>query len=133
MASRPTIHLMVPPPLYVNGAYGMNQSVINTIFPGETAAGIRPIAKVGIEPRILALTLSLDVDSEAMGLGTPIDLYGLFQAHCPVKGGTTGHPPNNTDTPCDWLGSGGRDGCHPSNSGYGKVAAAVRGALAPPV
>ena len=34
MTSKPKIWLMVPPPLYADGVYGMNQTVINTLFPG---------------------------------------------------------------------------------------------------
>ena len=53
MDSNPTIHVMVPPPLYENGVYqGMNQTVINSIFPGVGQAGIGTIAKkAGSIPR----------------------------------------------------------------------------------
>ena len=112
MASKPTIHVMVPPPLYVNNVYGMNQTVVNTLLPGTTTAGIRAIAY------------------EA-GLTAPIDLFSLFQKHCSVTGGTPHHDPNNI-TDCDWVGSGGRDGCHPDNVGYGQIAAAVKAAITTP-
>jgi lysophospholipase L1-like esterase len=36
MPSKPKVFVMVPPPLYRDGVYGMNQTVINTIFPGTT-------------------------------------------------------------------------------------------------
>jgi len=110
MASKPVVYIMVPPPLYKDGRYGMNQTVINSIFPGDSPAGIRSIAK-------------------AAGLPAPIDLYSLFQSHCPVVGGTPGHAANSTDTYCDWVGSGGRDGCHPDNTGYRQIAAAVKAAV----
>merc|ERR1711904_84875 len=29
----PEVHIMIPPPLMQNGAYNMNQTIINTIFP----------------------------------------------------------------------------------------------------
>ena len=45
--------------------------------------------------------------------------------------GTPGHSPNKTDVPCDWIGGGGRDACHPSNVGYGKLAEAVKKVIAP--
>merc|ERR1712039_515298 len=106
MPSKPKVLTMVPPPLYVNDAYGMNQTVINSVFPGNGPAGVRTIAT-------------------KLGLDTPIDLYSLFQAHCPVSGGTPGHGNNNTDTYCDWIGSGGKDGCHPDDTGYGEIASLV--------
>ena len=67
--------------------------------------------------------------AKANKLPPPVDLYSLFQKHCPVGGGTPGHPNNGTDTPCDWIGSGGLDGCHPDDYGYLQVAMAVRDAL----
>jgi hypothetical protein len=90
----------------------MNQTVINSLFPGTGPAGVRTLAK-------------------AAALPPPIDLFSLFQAHCPVLGGTPGHAPNKTDVPCDWIASGGRDACHPSNEGYGQVAATVKKVIAP--
>eukprot|EP01043_Picozoa_sp_COSAG02_P058170 COSAG02_NODE_7195_length_3126_cov_1.920714_2_plen_431_part_00 len=106
LETKPRVYLMVPPPLYQDGRYGMNQTVINTLFPGTGPAGVRTLAKEN-------------------GLPTPIDLFSLFQGHCPVLGGTPGHPPNKTDVPCDWIARG-TDACHPSNEGYGKVAMAVK-------
>lgn len=113
MPSAPKIWLMVPPPLYRDGTYGMNQTVINTLFPAaDGPASVRSLAK-------------------GAGLAEPIDLYSLFQAHCPVSGGTPGHPPNKTDIRCDWIGRDGTDACHPNNVGYGKIAAAVKAVIAP--
>eukprot|EP01051_Picozoa_sp_SAG22_P015119 SAG22_NODE_1932_length_3292_cov_1.713749_2_plen_174_part_00 len=113
MPSKPRILLMVPPPLYRNGVYGMNQTVINSIFPAGpgVAASVRGIAKTA-------------------GLSAPlVDLFSLFQRHCPVTGGTPGHPNNDTDVNCDWVGSGGADGCHPNDIGYGQVATLVAAAI----
>lgn len=106
LSSRPTVHVMVPPPLYFDGCYGMNQTVLNSVFPR-------------VVPDI----------AQRNGLAVPIDLYTLYQQHCPVVGGTPGHENNSTDVYCDWVGSGGVDGCHPDNTGYGKVAEAVMAAL----
>ena len=33
MDSKPEVYLMVPPPLYQDGAYNMNQTVINDVLP----------------------------------------------------------------------------------------------------
>jgi hypothetical protein len=41
----PTVYLMVPVPLYQHQRYGMNQTVINTLFPGDGPAGVRTLAK----------------------------------------------------------------------------------------
>ena len=32
-AAGPEVHIMIPPPLMEQGAYGMNQTIINTVFP----------------------------------------------------------------------------------------------------
>ena len=106
----PKIYLMVPPPLYQDGAYGMNQTVINSLFPGDGVAGVNTLAK-------------------ASGLDAPIDLFSLWEGHCPVLGGTPDHPANKTHVLCDWIAKG--DACHPSNEGYGKLAAAVKAKIAP--
>ena len=97
---------MVPPPLYRDGVYGMNQTVINSILPGNGSRSIRAIAAKA-------------------GLRKPIDLFDLFRLHCPIVAGTPGHSPNSSDAACDWIGSGGMDGCHPDDVGYGQVAKAV--------
>ena len=40
----PEVHIMIPPPLMENGAYNMNQTIINTIFPRfVTSLSIRKI------------------------------------------------------------------------------------------
>ena len=84
--------------------------MINTVFPGAGPASVRGIAaKAGLPP--------------------PIDLFFLFEKHCPVTGGTPGHAANDTDVNCDWVGSGGTDGCHPNDIGYGQVAALVAAAI----
>ena len=112
MASNPKIWLMVPPPLYRDGTYGMNQTVINTLFPAAAgAAAVRALAK-------------------AASLPEPIDLFSLFQGHCPVSGGTPGHPENKTLVTCDWIARGGTDACHPNDMGYGKIAEAVKAVIA---
>ena len=100
----------MPPPLYQDGAYGMNQTVINTLFPGDGAAGVKTLAK-------------------ASGLDAPIDLFSLWEGHCPVLGGTPGHPNNKTHVLCDWIATG--DACHPSNEGYTQLAKAVAAKIAP--
>lgn len=113
MPSKPNILLMVPPPLYRDGTYGMNQTVINTLFPATAGpAAVRTLAK-------------------AAGLPEPIDLFSLFEGHCPVSGGTPGHPENKTLVTCDWIARGGTDACHPNDTGYGKIAEAVKAAIAP--
>lgn len=121
LSPKPKLYVMVPPPLYRDGRYNMNQTVINSLFPGSGPAAVRTIA-------------------EALGLPTSqvIDIYSLFQKQCPVAGGTPGHAPNATDVPCDWIGwcSGvnstqclGIDGCHPNDVGYGHVARLVHAAI----
>ena len=45
LSPKPALYMMVPPPLYRDGRYNMNQTVINSIFPGSGPASIRSIAK----------------------------------------------------------------------------------------
>ena len=78
LLTKPKVYLMVPPPLYQDGRYGMNQTVINTLFPGDGPAGVRTLAK-------------------AAGLSEPIDLFTLFQKECPVLGGVS------SQIICRWL------------------------------
>ena len=63
---------------------------------------------------------------------TPAALHGAlhYVAHCSAR--TPGHAENATDVPCDWIASGGKDACHPSDIGYGKLAEAVEAAIAAP-
>ena len=106
MPSRPTVHIVIPPPIYRDGVYGMLQTAVNTDLP-------RLIPQVAADNQ----------------LPPPIDLFALFQAHCPIVYGTPGHPPNSTDVSCDWIGSGGWDACHPDDFGYLQVATAVQAAI----
>ena len=106
MPSQPTLLLMTPPPLYRDGRYGMLQYVINTELPRLVPAA-----------------------AAAKGLDAPIDLFSMYERHCPILSGTPGHPPNATDLPCDWIGCGGVDACHPDNAGYGQIARVVREAI----
>ena len=109
LASSPRIHIMTPLPLYKDGRYGMLQTAINTDLPR-------------LVPAV----------ATANALPPPIDLFALFQKHCPIRSGTPGHPPNATDQPCDWIGCGGVDACHPNNEGYSQLAAAVMAVVGPP-
>jgi lysophospholipase L1-like esterase len=102
------VFIMIPPPLYMDGVYGMNQTVINTVFPPS----VKQIASQNQLP-------------------PPIDLFSLFQSHCPVVAGTPGHPANASDVYCDWVGSGGKDACHPDDIGYLKLAEAVKKTIDP--
>ena len=121
LSSKPKVYVMVPPPLYRDGRYNMNQTVINSLFPGSGPAGVRTIAEAVRVP-----------ESQV------IDIYSLFQKECPVVGGTPGHPPNATDVACDWIGwcAGasstqclGIDGCHPNDVGYGEIAKLVHATI----
>ena len=81
--------------------------------------GVRRKRRVVVVPRV-ALENKLP---------PPIDLFGMYEGHCPIAYGTPGHPSNATDQPCDWIGCGGVDACHPDDVGYGEIAKAVRGVL----
>ena len=102
MPSKPAVHIMSPPPLYRDGVYGMLQSAINS----DLQTLVPKIAKDN-------------------NLDAPVDLFALFEGECPIKYGTPGIASNATDVPCDWIGAGGKDGCHPNNEGYGRLAELV--------
>ena len=61
--------------------------------------------------------------------GRPWKHSGFYEGHCLIRYGTPGVPPNATDQPCDWIGCGGVDACHPDNVGYGEIAKAVKAAM----
>lgn len=112
MASRPRILIMTPPPLYKDGRYGMLRAPARRIAQ-KAAAGSLPESRrvsrrVDTETAINSdLPKLVPQVATAGGLPPPIDLFGLWERHCPIASGTPGHPPNATDTPCDWIGCGG--------------------------
>ena len=106
MPSKPQIFIMSPPPLYKDGRYNMEQEVLNTELP-------KLVPQVALQNK----------------LPPPIDLFKMYEGHCPIRYGTPGVPPNATDQPCDWIGCGGVDACHPDNVGYGEIAKAVKAAM----
>ena len=59
------------------------------------------------------------------GLAAPVDLFSLFETHCPIAAGTPGHLPSKAVVPCEWIATGGMDACHPDNTGYDQIARAV--------
>uniref|UniRef100_A0A7S1PPQ7 SGNH hydrolase-type esterase domain-containing protein n=1 Tax=Alexandrium catenella TaxID=2925 RepID=A0A7S1PPQ7_ALECA len=63
LSSKPTVYIMVPPPLYLDHVYDMNLKVINTELPDK----LRRVAELN-------------------GLAPPIDVFGAFLEHCPHPG-----------------------------------------------
>ena len=59
MSSQPNVYLVMPPPLYTDGAYTMNKTLINYVLPRALR-------------RIASTALSLE----------PIDVYDHFARHC---------------------------------------------------
>ena len=55
-------------------------------------------AKIGLSESAGIRTIA-----KACGLPAPIDIYSLFQKHCPITAGTPGHAANSTDQVCDWV------------------------------
>ena len=96
MPSNPSIWLVLPPPLYPE-VWGFQPSVINDLLPGHGPAGVRTIA------------------AEA-GLAPPIDVFSMFDTHCPVQAGGTS---------CDWIS----DPIHPNQNGYMHIAEAAKAAI----
>ena len=100
MKSSPTLYVMVPPPLYQDDVYSMNQTVINgvlpIILPREVVAPL--VASFGAE-KVKQLSIF-----DALG-GTALERYEAF---------------------CDLQNC---DQCHPNDAGYGALAMAVFKAL----
>lgn len=59
MPSQPNVFLVMPPPLYTDGAYTMNKTLINVVLPK-------------LLRRVAATSLSL----------APIDVYSTYAKHC---------------------------------------------------
>ena len=131
LSPRPAITLMIPPPLYRDGRYNFNQTVINTLLPQLVRQAAR--AAQDSTPDDISDHTTHHPDSAFKynrSTGLPvIDIFSIFEKHCPVVGGTPGHPANSTDVPCDWIGWNGIDACHPNNVGYAQIARAVRASI----
>ena len=59
MPSQPNLFLVLPPPLYTDGIYTMNKTLINSVLPQL----LKSVA-----------TTALDLE--------PIDVYGMYASHC---------------------------------------------------
>jgi len=105
LASRPLVFVMVPPPLYLENAYGMLQSVINVKFQPL----VRRIAQENRLPPAISIF-------DAFKAGCP----DLQQNSCQYISGST----PSRDLAHD-------DGCHPNDDGYLLIARTVHAAIAP--
>lgn len=108
----PQIYTMIAPPLMKQGDYGMNQTVINSVFP--------------------TLLPLIAKEKELLG---PIDVFKGFggisdwQAHFPEAGCVL----DSTWQPCNWYcDEQSCDQCHPNNDGYKHMASVVFQALTLP-
>mmetsp|Transcript_38116 Transcript_38116/g.88711 ORF Transcript_38116/g.88711 Transcript_38116/m.88711 type:complete len:212 (+) Transcript_38116:481-1116(+) len=107
----PEIFLSVPPPLMKNMAYGMNQTVINDFLPSF----IPKIAAANKIPAAKVISVF-----EALG--------GESKSGFPVNGCTIQNC--KTLSYCKYYcGAITCDQCHPSDEGYGMIAATVAKAL----
>jgi len=107
----PAIWTMIPPPLMQNDSYGMNQTVINTVFPRI----IRDITQTN--------HVNGWVDIWA-AMGGVADWQSRFPASCSAD--TVGKWPS-----CKYFCDAGRatwpcDQCHPGDAGYEYMAAWVK-------
>ena len=110
----PKIYLMVPPPLLEQGAYGMNQSVINHVLPKIVPAFLSaPAADV---PPITGL----------------VDLFAALGGHALAGLGPKGCTLNTSRPSCCayFCDKQSCDQCHPNDVGYALLARTVRDVLA---
>jgi len=103
LTSKPTFLIMRPPPLYVDGRYGMNKTVSNKVIPGL----LERIRKLKNLPPI-------------------VDVYSAFDEHCPVATNT------RTNHNCTWIATDehlavrpGFEGVHPTTEGNKAMAKVV--------
>jgi len=114
-AAGPKIYNAVPPPLMLNAVYGMNETVINTVFPS------------------LITTINADnkLDAKAIDVFGALGGVADWQTAFP-KGGCT---LNNTGTAakCGYFCSSAQkwtcDQCHPDNVGYNAMAATMKAGM----
>ena len=112
----PLIYAMVPPPLMKQGAYGMNETVINTVLPA-------------LIPLIAARAASTVNKSHPVRMAkAPIDLYAAMGG---VKDWKTAEPTagcalSSAWKPCKWwCDAQSCDQCHPNDNGYAHLAEAL--------
>jgi lysophospholipase L1-like esterase len=103
------VFVAVPPPLMQASVYGMNQTVINSVFPTL-------IPKIALK---YLKTTPIDVFT-ALG-GTP-DWETTFPKGCTLKDAKTAGC-------ADFCDAQSCDQCHPNDNGYGVLAAAVKAGL----
>ena len=116
----PDVYVMVPPALMQQGAYGMNQTVINTVFPN-------------LVPAIFVASVA----NASLGLKNLIDVY-KGMGGVPAPAWQTELPPkctlNSTWAPCAWYcdaQSCAPGQCHPNDVGCKQLAKVVYEGLAP--
>eukprot|EP00747_Dinoflagellata_sp_TGD_P132839 gnl/TRDRNA2_/TRDRNA2_175125_c1_seq11.p1 gnl/TRDRNA2_/TRDRNA2_175125_c1~~gnl/TRDRNA2_/TRDRNA2_175125_c1_seq11.p1 ORF type:complete len:272 (+),score=19.26 gnl/TRDRNA2_/TRDRNA2_175125_c1_seq11:31-846(+) len=103
LSSQPEVHIMVPPPLFMDGFHGLNQTVIQNVLP--------PLV------RKIATT---------KGLPPPIDNFKSFTMQCPSYSKNVGRKSYMYDRrDCKLI----YDGCHPTAIGYTKIAELVHEAI----
>jgi len=105
----PKIYVMIPVPLMQNGAYGMNATVIN-----------------GVYPKLVPL-----IQKDIAYVSGPIDLYSQMGG---VSDWETAFPKSctffATYGPCKWwCDLQSCDQCHPNNAGYARMAKLVEAGL----
>jgi lysophospholipase L1-like esterase len=110
----PKIYIMIPPPLFRQGAYGMNQTAINAVLPRLVPAFMEAPSQMA--PPLAGL---IDV-FDALGGKT---LSHLTPQGCTING--TAQPAACADF-CDDQSC---DQCHPNDVGYALLAKTVRDAL----
>jgi lysophospholipase L1-like esterase len=93
----PKIYALIPPALNQQGAYGMNQTVINSVFPK-------------LVPLIQKANNVLGPIDIYTGMGGVPDWQSKMPDHCTL---------NSSWTPCKyWCDSQHCDQCHPNDNGY---------------
>lgn len=116
----PLIVAVIPPPLLRQGAYGMNETVINDLLPA-------------LVPLIATRANSTNISDGGVSMGSTIDIYTAmggvkdWREKQPAKGCTV----NSSYPPCAyWCDAQSCDQCHPNDVGYAHLAGALHDALA---
>ena len=102
----PTIYVAAPPPLMQHGSIGANQTVINSVYPALVPM-IAAAANVSTVPISIFAALG----------GVP-NWQEAFPSSCTLQ---------STWSACPWYcDAQSCDQCHPNDSGYARLAAAMK-------
>jgi hypothetical protein len=111
----PKVLTMTPPPLMQQSSYGMNQTVINTVFPALVPAITQAAAaKAAVSGHAGTISGPIDIFT---GMGGCPDWQLKFPKQCDLS--------SPWQQCAWWCDEQSCDQCHPNDDGYTKMASIV--------